>query len=228
MDLSLNPDQVAILDALDALAKPYAGVPIGDHSLALTSAELDREIAQGGFLDVAFDPELGVTTAAIIVERLARLPFATEAAMSAIVRPLLGDAIGSSLCLVEQGHPNRPLRYLCAGASVIVLGDRVGWFTASTAQVRAEPEALYGYPVATLLDVPASASHSKCHRTNCAPVGGSRSPPKPRVCLPPRLRASAPTPPSATSSDARWRPFRRYAIGSPKRRYGPTACIGWR
>ena len=155
MDLALNADQVAILDALDALAKPYAGVPIGDHSLALTSAELDRDLAQGGFLDVAFDPELGVATAAIIVERLARLPFATEAAMSAIVRPLLGDAIGSSLCLAEQGHTNRPLRYLCAGASVVVLGDRVGWFTASAAQVRAEPEALYGYPVATLLDVPA-------------------------------------------------------------------------
>ena len=154
MDLSLNPDQVAILDALDALAKPYAGVPIGDYSLALTSAELDRDLAQGGFLDVAFDPELGVVTAAIIVERLARLPFATEAGMSAIVRPLLGDSIGSSLCLVEQSHTNRPLRYLCEGASVVVLGDRVGWFTASAAQVRAEPEALYGYPVATLLDVP--------------------------------------------------------------------------
>ena len=154
MDLSLNPDQVAILDALDALAKPYAGVPIGDHSLALTSAELDRELAQGGFLDVAFDPELGIATAAIIVERLARLPFATEAAMSAIVRPLLGDAPAMTICLVEEGRANRPLRFLREGATVVVVGKQVIHFTATADQVRAEPEALYGYPVATLLQLP--------------------------------------------------------------------------
>ncbi len=91
MDLSLNPDQIAILDALDSLAKPFEAVPIGDHNCALTSEALDRELEQGGFLDVAFDPDLGTLTAAIITERLARLPFTTEAAMSALVRPLLGD-----------------------------------------------------------------------------------------------------------------------------------------
>jgi hypothetical protein len=92
MDLALSSDQVAILDALDSLAKPYAAVPLHETGFALTDAKLDRELAEGGFLDVAFDPDLGVGSAAVIVERLARLPQATEAALAAIVRPLLGES----------------------------------------------------------------------------------------------------------------------------------------
>ena len=154
MDLSFNPDQVAILDALDTLARPYAGVALHETGFALTDANLDRELAAGGFLDVALDPDLGVGTAAIIVERLAWLPQATEAALAAIVRPLLDNADAAPLCLVEEGRSGRPLRYLQAGATVVVVGKQVTSFTASADQVRAEPEALYGYPVGTLLSCP--------------------------------------------------------------------------
>ncbi len=154
MDLSLNADQIAILDALDSLAKPYASVALHETGFALTDAGLDRELAQGGFLDVAFDADLGVGSAAVIVERLARLPQATEAGLAAIVRPLLGEAIGAPLCLVEEARSNRPIRYLRDGASVVVIGDQVTSFKATAELIRAEPEALYGYPVATLLGVP--------------------------------------------------------------------------
>lgn len=154
MDLSLNSDQVAILDALDSLAKPFVGVLLHQTGFALTDAGLDGELARGGFLDVAFDPELGVGAAAVIVERLARLPQATEAALSAIVRPLLGEGIGGPVCSVEEGRTNRPLRFLKEGATVIVVGETVTSFTATADQVRAEPEALYGYPVGTLLSLP--------------------------------------------------------------------------
>jgi Acyl-CoA dehydrogenase, C-terminal domain len=151
MDLSLTPDHLAILDALDSLAKPYASVPIGDHGCALTSPALDRELAEGGFLDVALDPDLGTVAAAVIVERLARLPFTTEAAMSALVRPLLGEVSGP-ICLVEEGKPRRLLRFLCEGATVVMVGNHsVSTFVATAEQVRAEPESLYGYPVAMLL-----------------------------------------------------------------------------
>ena len=52
MDLSLNADQTAILDALDVLIRPSKPRRCTAHRLALTSAELDRELAEGGFLDV--------------------------------------------------------------------------------------------------------------------------------------------------------------------------------
>lgn len=154
MDLSLNVDQAAILDALDSLAKPYASLALHETGFALTDANLNRDLAQGGFLDVGFDPDLGIGSAAVIVERLARLPQATEAALAAIVRPLLGDAVGAPLCMVEEERTSRPLRYLREGATVVVVGEQVTSFVASADHVRAEPEALYGYPVATLLEVP--------------------------------------------------------------------------
>ncbi len=157
MDFALTSDHHAILDALGSLAKPYETMPIGDHRFALTSATLDRDLAEGGFLDVAFDPDLGTLAAALIVERLARLPFATEAAMTALVRPVLGDVRGP-ICLVA-GKSSRPVRFLCDGATVVIAGDDVTSFTVSAAQIRAEPEALFGYPVATLLQLAPTTSH---------------------------------------------------------------------
>lgn len=156
MDLSLSSDQIAILDALDSLAKPYEAAPLHGAGFALTAPDLDRALVEGGFLDVGFDPDLGIASAALVVERLARLPQASEAAFSAIVRPLLGEGIGSPLCLVEEDKLSRPVRFLRAGATVVVVGDSVTSFVATAAQVRAEPEALFGYPVATLLALPES------------------------------------------------------------------------
>lgn len=166
MDLALSDDQVAILDAIDSLAKPYAAAPIHDAGFALTSDALDRALVEGGFLDVAFDPDLGAVTAALIVERLARLPHATEAAASALVRPLLGDGVAGPLVLVEAGQWRRPVRFLKPGATVVLVdGDGVTSFTAAPEQVRAE-DTLFGYPMGTLLIDPAMVEGTR----HAAPV----------------------------------------------------------
>ena len=158
MDLSLTADQSAILDAFDTLTKRYASPPIADTSFALTSDELDRELAEGGFLDVAFDPDLGAVSAALIVERLARLPYAVEAASSGLIRPLIGDERPRPICLVEEGKGRRPVRFLRPGATVLVLGKaKVSAFTAGAEHLRIE-DALYGYPVATLTIDPATVA----------------------------------------------------------------------
>ncbi|WP_340589018.1 acyl-CoA dehydrogenase family protein [Erythrobacter alti] len=154
MDLSLNEDQRAILDALDGLCRPYQDAPLHDAPLTAISEKLDAEIAEAGFLDVAADPDLGTVSAAVIVERLARLPYATEAAASAFFRPLLGEVEGP-ICIVDRARTPRMLRYLVPGATVLVVEDsRVSVFTASQDQLRAEPDALLGYPVASLLEIP--------------------------------------------------------------------------
>ncbi|MFT4027865.1 MAG: acyl-CoA dehydrogenase family protein [Novosphingobium sp.] len=159
MHLALNEDQTQILDFVDSLTKPYASVPLHDISFALTSDALDGELVEGGFLDVMAVEELGAVTAALVVERLARLPFAVEAAASSLVRPLIDPDLPRPLCLVEEGQLRRPVRFLKPGASVVVVGPSgVRSFTASAAQVRAVgEEVLYAYPVAYLTEVPADA-----------------------------------------------------------------------
>lgn len=156
MELALSEDQTQILDAIDSLAKPYAGVPIHDTSFALTSDALDAELAEGGFLDVAAMDELGPETAALVVERLARLPFAVEAAASALVRPLLDPELPRPLCLVEDGGVGRAVRFLKPGATVVVVGKGgVRSFTATEAHVaEAHDESIFAYPMAVLKALP--------------------------------------------------------------------------
>jgi hypothetical protein len=157
MHLALNEDQTQILDFIDSLTRPYAAAPMHDAGFALTSDALDGELVEGGFLDVMAVEELGAVTAALVVERLARLPFAVEAAFSALVRPLLDPELPRPICLVEEGQLRKPVRFLQPGATVVVVGpDGVRSFTAGEGQVReAGDEVLYGYPAAFLSEVPA-------------------------------------------------------------------------
>lgn len=159
MHLALNEDQTQILDFVDSLTRPYATVPMHDISFALTSDALDSELVEGGFLDVMAIEELGAVTAALVVERLARLPFAVEAAASSLVRPLIDPELLRPLCLVEEGKLRKPVRFLKSGATVVVVGNScVRSFTATADHVRAAgDEVLYGYPVAYLTGVPDDA-----------------------------------------------------------------------
>lgn len=156
MDLSLTDDQTQILDFLDTLAKPFSTLPMHDTSLALTSDELDAELVEGGFLDVMAMEELGPVTAALVVEKLARLPFTVEAAASALVRPLVDPELPRPLCLVEEGKLTKPIRFLKPGASVLVVGESgVRSFSVPEDLIApAQEDTLYAYPVAFLTGLP--------------------------------------------------------------------------
>ncbi|MCB2060846.1 MAG: acyl-CoA dehydrogenase family protein [Novosphingobium sp.] len=156
MDLSLNGDQTQILDFIDSLTKPYAGVPMHDTSFALTSDELDCELVQNGFLDVMAVEELGAVTAALVVEKLARLPVSVESAFSALVRPIIDPELPRPICLVEEGRLTGPVRFLKPGASVVVVGaNGVRSFTASAEMIApAQEDTLYAYPVSFLTGLP--------------------------------------------------------------------------
>ena len=158
MDLSFSEDQNQVLDAIDSLTRPYAGVPLHDVSFALGSDELDDELAASGFFDVMAIDELGPVTAALVVEKLARLPFAIEAAASALVRPLVDPELPRPLCLVEEGNLQAPVRFLKAGATVLVVGPAgVRSFTAQAEHIRAAgDEVLFAYPMAFLAGLPDS------------------------------------------------------------------------
>ncbi|WP_159978192.1 MULTISPECIES: acyl-CoA dehydrogenase family protein [unclassified Novosphingobium] len=156
MQLALSEDQTQVLDFIDSLARPYASLPMHDVSLALESADLDAALVESGFLDVLAVEELGPVTAALVVEKLARLPFAVEAAASAMVRPLIDPDLPRPLCLVEEGRTGGPVRFLRPGASVVVVGlSGVRSFTVDAGMIAAAQEdTLYAYPVAFLTGLP--------------------------------------------------------------------------
>lgn len=156
MYLAINEDQTQILDFIDSLTKSYAAVPTHDTSYALTNDQLDAELAENGFLDVMGVEELGPVTAALVVEKLARLPIAIEAAASALVRPLIDPELPRPLCLVEEDKLNRPVRFLRLGASVVIVGKSgVRSFTVGEDMIApAQEDTLYAYPVAFLTGLP--------------------------------------------------------------------------
>ncbi|KMS59652.1 acyl-CoA dehydrogenase [Novosphingobium barchaimii LL02] len=156
MQLALSEDQTQVLDFIDTLARPYASVPMHDASLVLESADLDAALVESGFLDVMAVEELGPVTAALVVEKLARLPFAIEAAASVMVRPLIDLALPRPLCLVEEGRIGGPVRFLRPGASVVVVGPSgVRSFMADAGIIAAaQVDTLYAYPAAFLTGLP--------------------------------------------------------------------------
>lgn len=152
MDFTLNSDQSAIADALDKLAAQFTTVPTEFHGFALVGEELERELEAGQYFDIAAIPELGALSAALAVERLARLPCTAEIALSMLLRPQLDIELPRPFALVENGRPGR---FLVGARTVIVIdGDNIGIAHPAPEQVEAV-ESLYAYPMGRLTGRPA-------------------------------------------------------------------------
>jgi alkylation response protein AidB-like acyl-CoA dehydrogenase len=148
MDLTLNADQKDLATALEGLAAPFKERPIDHRGFALTTSALEQQLTEAEFFDVAKTPGLGPVAAALTVERLARLPFTAEVALSMLVLPHLpGKPLPRPLALVEQGRPGR----FVAGAKTLLIaeGERLGIASVSAADVRAV-DSIYAYPMGKL------------------------------------------------------------------------------
>ena len=152
MDLSLNEDQLAVESALEKLAGQFATSPVDFHGFALVSDKLDAELEEGGYFEIAAVPEMGPLAAAVAVERLARLPYTAEVALSMLVRPHLDAELPRPFGIVENGRPGR----FVAGAKTLLVidGDAVGITHPEPADVEALPDSLFAYPMARLVGKP--------------------------------------------------------------------------
>ena len=145
MDLTLTADQMSLATALEGLAAQFKDKPIEFRGFALVSEALEQQMTEAEFFDVAMTPGLGPVAAALTVERLARLPYTAEVALSMLVRPhVLGGQLPRPFALVESGRPGR---FVASAATVLIAdGDKL-----SVAQVSAndvEPvESILAYPM---------------------------------------------------------------------------------
>src|SRR5205085_11069485 len=125
-------------------ARPVAPV------LFAYATELDQTLAESGFLDIAREEGFSALDAALIVERLARLPQVIEAAASAIVAPALPVPAGTRPVALVSGDPTKPARFL--PMAQVVLADRGDHALMITVDpVNVEPvETLLAYPYGRL------------------------------------------------------------------------------
>lgn len=147
MDFTLTSDQVDLATALEGLVAPFKEMPVNFRGFALASDSLEAQLADGEFYDIASVPELGPVSAALTVERIARLPYAAEVALSMLVRPHLPGSCTRPLALVEQGRPGR---FVATARTLVLLdGDKVSVGAVSADEV--EPvESIYAYPMGRL------------------------------------------------------------------------------
>ncbi len=152
MEFTLTPDQAAVADAIDRLARQFDAKPTDFDGFALQSPELERELEAGQYFDIAAFPEMGPVTAALAVERLARSPYTVEAALSMLLRPQLDLELPRPLAVVEQGRPGR----FVAGAGTLLVIDEAGIGIAHpTAEEVEAVDSLYAYPMGRLTGSPA-------------------------------------------------------------------------
>lgn len=156
MDLQLNEDQLAVEGAIDKLAEDFATSPVDFHGFALVSEELDKELEEGGYFDIAAVPEMGPLSAAVSTARLAQLPYTAEVALSMLVRPHLDIELPRPLAVIENGRPGR---FAAQAKTLIIIEGPVGQETVSVAHpqegdVEALPESLFAYPMGKLVSSP--------------------------------------------------------------------------
>ena len=149
MDLSLNDDQLAIDDAIGKLASQFNASPVDFHGFALVSEELDNALEENQFFDLASIPELGPLSAALAVERLARVPYTSEVALSMLLRPHLDIELPRPIAVIENGRPGR---FVAIAKTLIVIdGDNIGITHPSDDDTESLSDSLFAYPMAKWL-----------------------------------------------------------------------------
>lgn len=150
MNFGLTEDQASLLAGLDQLlaklAPPAPTAPV----FSAYSTELDSALAAAGFLDIAREDGCGPLEAALVVERLARLPCAVEAGASALVGPALPIAAGTRPIALAADHAGKAARFLPMARLLLVdRGDDALLIRVDPDNV--EPvESLFAYPYGRL------------------------------------------------------------------------------
>lgn len=147
MDYSLNEDQAALVEAVQAIVRDRIDLPQSARlSYHHFDAELQRALSDGGFLDAG--REMGALEAALVVIEAARAPAVVEVSASALVIPHLlpKEQVEGPVALIggdalDKAHRNLPI----ARHAVIDMGNDVLLLPVNAADVLAV-ETILAYP----------------------------------------------------------------------------------
>jgi hypothetical protein len=154
VDFELNDDQKLLMTSFEGLLDRFRQIPHGQHGYVNYGADLDREIREGGYIEIVEQPGFGVLEGALMVEAAASCPFSTELAASVLVGPLLGGVTGP---LAVAHGVGRQIRYLEQADTVCVIeGGDVLVGSVGSARIRPITSAV-AYPLAVLEVLPTDA-----------------------------------------------------------------------
>ncbi len=150
MNFELTDDQASVLSGLDQLIGSFAVEAPKEPAVAAYAHDLDGALAGSGFLGIAREEGFGPLDAAMVVERLARLPRGVEAGASALVAPAMGVEAGVRPVALTAGSGTAPARYLTLAKVLLVdRGDHA--LAVEVAPERVLPvETLLAYPYGRL------------------------------------------------------------------------------
>ena len=113
MDLDLNDDQRAILEAVGQLLEQHAGAAraIELDSKGEVDGALDAALADAGFTDIALGDETGFLEAALVVEAVSAAGGVVSIGAQALVAAaLLGRSVPGPVALTSLSHRG-PVRF---------------------------------------------------------------------------------------------------------------------
>ena len=159
MNLHPTAEQSAFLEALDKLLA-QTGQPAADGQRSFFSAAADAALEAGGLLDAAGFEEFGPLAAAMLVDRVARLPIVVEAGASSLVRPLACPDWPRPLAVIV-GDTGGAARFLCQARSVLFLSGGEARIARIEAGDCVDVSGFFTYPMGRLKDPAACLARSE-------------------------------------------------------------------
>lgn len=154
MDFGYTDDQQLLMTAFEGMLDRYREPPQGVHGYSAHSEDLQTEITEAGFLEIATQPGFGTLEAALMIEAAAACPVGVEAAASMLIGPLVGHNQGVLALAWQVGQP---ARYL-AQAKRLCLFDHDAVLLATPQEGDWEAvDGVAAYPMARLVRIPDDA-----------------------------------------------------------------------
>ena len=125
MDFTLNSHQEAVLEAVGTLLSRHAG-PARLHDLGGDEPgydhDLDKRLAEAGFLDIAESGSTCRLDAALLLEAIAGALASSAAGSRLLVLPTLDVDVEGPVAVVAESHSG-PARFAADADALVVIGD---------------------------------------------------------------------------------------------------------
>lgn len=125
MDFTLNSHQEAVLEAVGTLLSRHAG-PARLHDLGGDEPgydhDLDKRLAEAGFLDIAEPGSACRLDAALVLETLSGALASSAAGWRLLVLPTLDVDVEGPVAVVAESHSG-PARFAADADALVVIGD---------------------------------------------------------------------------------------------------------